>query len=95
MSDSWPQADTAMSSGRGARSGGRCAVYSGKSGALLRSITCRVPGETFGFDAMGIGDVDGDGSLDFLLSSGWSRVKGSRTGRVLVLAGESAAPARR
>ena len=44
-----------------AASGGRAYLYSGKDGKLLRTYTCRIPGDTFGFDAVGIGDVDGDG----------------------------------
>lgn len=85
----------AWQSARAASSGGRCALHSGKTGALLRTITCRVPGDTFGFDATGLGDVDGDGELDFLVTSGWSRVNGSRSGRVFVLAGEARAPGQR
>ena len=47
----------------------------------------RSPGDTLGFDATGLGDVDGDGAVDFLLTSGWSEVRGPRTGRVFVVAG--------
>jgi hypothetical protein len=75
---------------RAARSGGSVSVFSGKDGRRLRRITCRVPGDTFGFDATGLGDIDGDGVVDLLASSGWSRIKGSRTGRVFVIAGERA-----
>ena len=38
-------------------SGGRAYLYSGKDGALLKTYTCRMPGDTFGFDAVGMGDV--------------------------------------
>ena len=71
-----------------APSGGRIYVYSGKDGALLRTITGRVPGETLGFDATGIGDVDGDGVPDLLVTSSWSNVNGFRSGRMYVIAGE-------
>jgi len=33
--------------------GGRAYLYSGKDGRLMRTYTCRTPGDTFGFDAMG------------------------------------------
>ena len=73
----------------GAQSGGRVYLYSAAgAGRLLRSWTCRQAGDTLGFDACGIGDVDGDGSIDFLLTSAWSNVGGRRTGRVFIVAGE-------
>lgn len=68
-------------------SGGKVYLYSGKNGALLRAITGRIAGETFGFDATGIGDVDGDGVVDLLLTSAWSNVNGFRSGRVFVISG--------
>lgn len=71
-----------------AQSGGKVYVYSGKDGSLLRAITGRVPGETFGFDATGIGDVDGDGVPDFLLTSTWSNINGFRSGRMFVISGK-------
>lgn len=49
-----------------AGSGGKVYLYSGKEGSLIRAYTCRIPGDTFGFDATGIGDVDGHGVIDFL-----------------------------
>ena len=70
-----------------ASSGGKVYLYSGKDGALLRAITGRVPGETFGFDATGIGDVDGDGVIDLLITSTWSNVSGFRSGRMFILSG--------
>ena len=70
-----------------APSGGKVYLYSGKDGALLRTITGRVPGETFGFDATGIGDVNGDGVVDFLLTSTWSNVNGFQSGRMFVISG--------
>lgn len=72
-----------------ARSGGRVTLLSGKDGSRLRTLTCKVPGDTFGFDATGMGDVDGDGRLDFLLTSAWSGVKGTRSGRMFLVAGEA------
>ncbi len=71
-----------------AASGGRVYLYSGKDGNLLQTITCRTPGDTFGFDATGIGDVNGDGVIDFLITSAWSNVKGFRSGRVFVISGK-------
>lgn len=70
-----------------ATSGGRVYLCDGKTGKQLRTWTCRQAGDTLGFDACGIGDVDGDGKIDFLLTSAWSPVKGPKTGRVFIVAG--------
>ncbi|MEO8200137.1 MAG: FG-GAP-like repeat-containing protein [Gemmatimonadota bacterium] len=70
-----------------APSGGKIYVYSGKDGSLLRTVTGQVPGETLGFDSTGLGDVDGDGIPDLLVSSAWSAVSGTHAGRVYILKG--------
>lgn len=71
-----------------APAGGKAYLYSGEDGALIRAWTGRVMGETFGFDATNLGDIDGDGQVDFLLTSAWSAIRGAKSGRVFVLAGE-------
>jgi hypothetical protein len=70
---------------REAISGGRAYLYSGKDGTLIKTFTFRVPGDTFGFDAVTMGDVDGDGTVDFLISSAWSGVSGFHSGRVFLI----------
>jgi hypothetical protein len=85
------RADLAVGSwqyGGSAWSGGRITIYSGKDGRVIRRITGRIPGETLGFDSVGIGDVDGDGRSDFLVTSAYSLVNGPRSGRAFVVAGE-------
>ena len=76
----WQQADAAAS-------GGKVYVFSGADGSLLREVTGQVMGETFGFDATGMGDVDGDGRIDYLLTSAWSAVNGARSGRMYIISG--------
>ncbi len=66
-------------------SGGRAYLYSGKDGKLLKTYTCKTPGDTFGFDAVGMGDVDGDGTDDLLITSGWSSIHGFQSGRVFII----------
>jgi hypothetical protein len=66
-------------------SGGRAYLYSGKEGRLIRTFTCRTPGDTFGFDSVSMGDVDGDGTVDFLITSGWSAIRGFHSGRVFIV----------
>ena len=71
--------------GGAAISGGRAYLYSGKDGHLLKTFTCRTPGDTFGFDATGIGDVDGDGTVDLLITSAWSGIHGFHSGRMFIV----------
>jgi len=71
--------------GGAAVSGGRAYLYSGKDGRLLKTYTSRIPGDTLGFDAVGMGDVDGDGTVDFLITAAWSGVNGYHSGRVFVI----------
>jgi hypothetical protein len=65
--------------------GGRAYLYSGFDGHLIRTYTCRTPGDTFGFDAVTMGDVRRDGMSDFLITSGWSGVSGYHSGRVFLI----------
>jgi len=70
-----------------APAGGKIYVYSGADGSLLSTITGKVMGETLGFDATGIGDVNGDGRIDYLVTSAWSAINGPRSGRMYVIGG--------
>ena len=72
----------------GAPSGGKVTLFDGANGRELDAWTCAVQGDTFGFDAVGIGDVDGDQQVDFLLTSAWANIRGPKTGRVFVIAGD-------
>ena len=66
-----------------AQGGGRAYLYDGRSGALLRTYTCRVPGDTFGFDAVGARPSAGQAQL--LITSGWSGVHGHHSGRIFLI----------
>jgi FG-GAP repeat protein len=79
---------------RVAESAGRAYLYSGRDGRLLKTFTCRTAGDTFGFDAVGLGDVDGDGTVDLLITSGWSGVMGHHSGRVFVISSGVSADSR-
>ncbi|HEX9885820.1 MAG TPA: integrin alpha, partial [Longimicrobiales bacterium] len=70
-----------------APSGGKTYAYSGRDGSLLWAITGKVMGETFGFDTTGMGDVNGDGTVDLLLTSAWSAIEGARSGRMYIVSG--------
>jgi hypothetical protein len=66
-------------------SAGRAYLFSGKDASLMKTFTCRTPGDTFGFDAVGLGDVNGDGVVDLLITSGWSGIHGFHSGRVFIV----------
>lgn len=53
----------------GASQAGRAVVYSGMNGAVLQTMTSTRAGENFGFDAVGLGDVNFDQRLDFLIAA--------------------------
>jgi hypothetical protein len=65
-------------SSAGAPSGGRVTVYSGRTGRVLFDYAGRNAGETLGYDAVGLGDVNRDGRVDLLVS-------GASADRVYVL----------
>jgi FG-GAP repeat protein len=51
-----------------AEDGGKTYLFSGKTGKILRTMTGTVPHLELGFDALPLGDVNGDGRTDFLLT---------------------------
>jgi hypothetical protein len=72
---------------RGAAKGGRVEVRSGRNGTVFGTWTCTRAGDNFGFDATGLGDVNGDGFVDFLATSCGGNAAPSPAGRVWVLSG--------
>jgi len=59
----------AWTSSAGAPVGGRAYVISGRNGQILRVITGSVANASLGVDAVGMGDVNGDGLPDYLLTT--------------------------
>ena len=53
----------------GAPLAGRVDVYSGRTGRRIRTYISTIAGENLGFDAVGIGDVTGDGHPELLVSA--------------------------
>jgi hypothetical protein len=68
-----------------AQSGGRAYLYDGRTGGLLHIYTGRIPGDTLGFDAVGIGTTDDNGQAELLITSAWSAVRGFHTGRIFLI----------
>jgi FG-GAP-like repeat len=53
----------------GAPGAGKVQIFSGATGRRLRTITSTTAGENLGFDAVGIGDTNGNGTPDLLVSA--------------------------
>lgn len=70
----------------GATRAGKAYVYSGATGALLRTMTSTIGSETLGYDAVQLGDLDGDGFPDYLLSGDIEQGSTGR-GRVYLIRG--------
>ena len=70
---------------REAEGGGRAYLYDGRSGHLLKTYSSRVPGDTFGFDAVGMNTRDVNGQSELLITAGWSAVHGYHSGRIFLI----------
>ncbi len=55
--------------GAGVAQGGRATVFSGADSSVLARVNGTRARGQFGFDAVGLGDVSGDGRLDFIVAS--------------------------
>lgn len=71
----------------GAPFAGEAHVISGRDGTTLRTITDTIANENFGVDALGLGDVNGDGLTDFLVTAVGLSFAGTDPGRAYVIAG--------
>lgn len=58
----------AWTSSEGAPAAGIARVYSGADGAVIRTITSTTAGESLGVDALDVGDLNGDGAEDYLIT---------------------------
>ena len=67
----------------GAQNSGKMYVVDGATGATLRSLVSTVAGETLGFDVIGVGDVTGDGLVDYIITGG----QGINQGKAYLIAG--------
>lgn len=67
----------------GAAGSGKMYVVNGATGATLRSLVSLIPGETLGFDVIGLGDVTGDGLVDYIITGG----QGINQGKAYLVAG--------
>ncbi|MCI0364625.1 MAG: FG-GAP-like repeat-containing protein [Phycisphaerales bacterium] len=66
---------------------GRASMFDGATGQLLRTVHGDSAGSRAGFSVAAAGDVNGDGTPDFVVGSPWSEPDGTTTGRVTVHSG--------
>ncbi len=71
-------------SGIVATGAGKVFVYSGRTGEVFETFTHDVANAGFGFDANGMGDVNGDGRFDHLITAASHN---GNTGRAFLIAG--------
>ncbi|MEL6338499.1 MAG: VCBS repeat-containing protein [Myxococcota bacterium] len=71
----------------GARAAGKAYLFSGRSGALLRTITSTEVDTNFGVDALPTGDINNDGLTDYLVTASGLAFAGTGAGRAYVIAG--------
>lgn len=71
----------------GALNAGKADIISGADGTVIRSFTSTTGAESFGFDAHGMGDVDGDGRLDFFVTAAYNGTNGFHSGKCYLISG--------
>ncbi len=71
----------------GASNAGRALIYSGRSGALLASMTSTLANRRFGAQVAVLHDHDDDGALDVVLSGAGGGTSGPPAGSLVVLRG--------
>ena len=77
----------AYTDGDGTPGGGKMYLFSGRSGALLRTITSTDTGALFGVDAISTGDVNGDGLTDYLVTAVGKSFAQTGAGEAYLVAG--------
>lgn len=77
----------AINNSEGAPAAGATYLFSGRSGALLRTITATLANDNFGGDVISASDVDGDRLPDFLMTAPGLSFSGVDHGRAYVIAG--------
>jgi len=70
---------------------GRAFLYSGGTGALIRTLTGQASGDQFGASVARAGDVNHDGVEDVIVGARWNDATGSQAGRAYVYSGATGA----
>lgn len=82
----------ARRNGSGANRAGKVFLYSGRTGAVLRTFTHTIANAQVGLSCRCIGDADGDLAFDYALSGTGGGTSGPPPGRLYVVEGAQAFP---
>lgn len=72
-------------SNSGVEEGGKVGVYSGADGSLLHLATGAVPLDSLGVDALPLGDLNGDGKQEYMLTATGLDFAGTDVGHVYIV----------
>lgn len=70
---------------RGCRERGKIYVHSGIDQAILHTVTGNIEADALGVDAFGVGDVNGDREMDYMLTAVGNDFNSTDVGRAYVV----------
>ncbi len=65
--------------------GGKVYIHSGKDGSVLHTVTGTIEQDALGVDALSVGDVNGDGGIDYMLTAVGQDFGGVDVGHVYIV----------
>jgi hypothetical protein len=65
--------------------GGKVYIHSGKDGSVLHTVTGTMEQDALGVDALSVGDVNGDGGMDYMLTAVGQDFGGVDVGHVYIV----------
>lgn len=65
--------------------GGKVYLYSGKDMHMLQTVTGTIAQDALGVDALSVGDVNGDGTMDYMLTAVGNDFAGTDVGHVYIV----------
>lgn len=83
----------AWQSSAAAPTAGKIYIHSGLDGAILHTATGTIEGDALGVDALGVGDLNGDDLMDYMLTAVGRDFGGVDVGRIYLVTFEANTPA--
>ena len=65
--------------------GGKVYIHSGKDGSILHTVTGTLGQDALGVDALSVGDVNGDGNMDYMLTAVGQDFGGTDVGHLYIV----------